>query len=80
MEQLKKLEEINLPDRRSDSFVICNQQTGQQRKYQLEDLYREVKSIELNECVPEDVRSQFNVREIQHCIRGFAIRFIMSRT
>ena len=61
MEQLKKLEEINLPDRRSDSFVICNQQTGQQRKYQLEDLYREVKSIELNECVPEDVRSQFNV-------------------
>ena len=61
MEELKKLEEITLPDSRNTHYVLINRQTGQQRKYRLEDLHGVVKSIELNEDVPEDVRSQFNV-------------------
>jgi hypothetical protein len=46
MEELKKLEEITLPDSRNTHYVLINRQTGQQRKYRLEDLH---------------VRSQFNV-------------------
>ncbi len=61
MEELKKLEYIILPDSRNSSFVLLNRQTGQQRKYCLEDLYREVESTELHGYVPEEVRSQFNV-------------------
>ena len=61
MEELKKLEEITLPDRRNTYYVLINQKTGQQRKYCFQDLYDIVKSIELHEDVPEDVRSQFNI-------------------
>jgi len=61
MEELKKIEEITLPDRRNNHIVVINPQTGQQRNCQFEDIYRQVKSIELNETVPENVRSQFNV-------------------
>lgn len=61
MEELKKLEEITLPDNRNTFFVIINQQTGQRREYGVEDLYREIKLIELHKVVPEDIRSQFNV-------------------
>ena len=61
MEELKKLEEITLPDSRNTHYVLINQQTGQQRKYCLQDLYDVVKSIEIRDDVPEDVRSQFNV-------------------
>jgi hypothetical protein len=61
MENLKKLEEITLPDRRNTCFVLINQKTGRQRKFRLEDLYEAVKSMELHQGVPEDVRSQFNV-------------------
>ncbi len=61
MEKLKKLEEITLPDKRNTFFVIVNQQTGERKKYGVEDFYGEIKLIELHEVVPEDIRSQFNV-------------------
>lgn len=61
MEKLKKLEEICLPDTRSTLFVIINRETGQRRNYGIEDLYEQVRSIELHDVVPEDIRSQFNV-------------------
>jgi len=61
MEELKKLEKITSPDNRTTFFVIVNRETGQKREYRIEDLYEELNLIELNEAVPEDVRSQFNV-------------------
>ena len=61
MEKLKKLEEVTLPDNRNTFFVIINQQTGERREYGVEDLYGEIKLIELHEVAPEDIRSQFNV-------------------
>jgi hypothetical protein len=60
MEQLKKFEDITQPDRRNNHLVVLNLEGGQ-KKYGLEDLYQEVNSISLNEEVPEDIRSQFNV-------------------
>lgn len=61
MEELKKLEEIYSPDRRSTYYILVNSKTGNERKYSFADLYREVKSIVLSEAVPDDVKSQFNV-------------------
>ena len=61
MEELKKLEEITLPDNRNTFSVIISQQTGERGEYGIEDLYGEIKLIELHEVVPEDIRSQFNV-------------------
>lgn len=61
MEKLKKLEEITLPDNRNTFSVIISQQTGERGEYGIEDLYGEIKLIELHEVVPEDIRSQFNV-------------------
>jgi hypothetical protein len=61
MEKLKELEQICLPDTRSALFVIINRETGQRRDYRIEDLHEQVRSIELHDVVPEDIRSQFNV-------------------
>jgi len=61
MEEVKRLEEITLPDNRNSYFKIINRETGHQREYRLEDLYEEIKSLELHDAVPDDVRSQFNV-------------------
>ena len=61
MEELKKLSEINSPDSRNTSFVIINRETGQKKEFCICDLHGEVDLIELDETVPEEVRSQFNV-------------------
>ncbi len=61
MEKLKKLEEIMMPDGRTTSFVIINRETGQKREFGIKDLYGEVDLIRLDQTVPEEVRSQFNV-------------------
>ena len=61
MEELKKLEEIMLPDVRNKHYVIVNQETGKQRKLGLQDIYEAIKSVELHKGIPDDIRSQFNV-------------------
>jgi len=61
MEELKKLKEIILADSRNSCFALINRQTGEHRQYSLEDLYGEIVAIAINEVVPEEVRSQFNV-------------------
>lgn len=60
MEELRKLEEIVLPDGRTSGFVIINRETGQKREFGIKDLYEEVELIKLDETVPKEVRSQFN--------------------
>lgn len=61
MEELKELKEITVPDSRTLGFVLVNRETGQKRALGIEDLHEEVESITLDEKVPEEVRSQFNV-------------------
>jgi hypothetical protein len=61
MEELKKLNEMTLPDSRTTSFVVRNRETGQVREFSICDLHEEVELIKLDETVPEEVRSQFNV-------------------
>lgn len=61
MEELKKLEEIQLPDVRNTRFVVIKQKTGERRELSLQDIYEAVKSVDLHNDVPEDVRNQFNV-------------------
>lgn len=41
--------------------MVVNLQTGDETKYTIEDLYKDVESIVLSESVPDDVKSQFNV-------------------
>lgn len=61
MEKLKKLSEINSPDSRTTGFVRVNWETGQKKEYCICDLHGDVELIKLDEIVPEEVRSQFNV-------------------
>jgi hypothetical protein len=61
MEELKKLEEITMPDSRTLGFVIYNRETGQKRPFDIKDLHEQVEFIKLDENVPEEVRSEFNV-------------------
>lgn len=56
MEQLKSFEEIIKPD---DQHSLIDQVTG--TRLILRSLYSAIEEIELNESVPEKIRSQFNV-------------------
>jgi hypothetical protein len=61
MEEFKKLEEVMMPDGRTTSFVLVNRETGQKREFEISDLHEQVEMIKLDESVPEEVQSQFNV-------------------
>ncbi len=61
MEELKKLSEINSPDSRTTGFVRVDRETGQKKEYCICDLHGDVELIKLDERVPEEVQSQFNV-------------------
>jgi hypothetical protein len=61
MEEFKKLEEVTSADGRTTSFVLVNRETGQKREFGIGDLHEEVEMIKLDETVPEEVQSQFNV-------------------
>lgn len=61
MEEFKKLEELNKPDERNLYYRLMNMDTGESRRICVEDVYRAIETIILNENVPEDVVSQFSV-------------------
>lgn len=61
MEELKKLEQLQNPDKRNLYFCIIDHSTGKQRPLDVKDIYSSVERIELSEAVPEDIRSQFTV-------------------
>lgn len=60
MEYLKEFEEIMKPDSRQLNFVCLDTVSGNYRQITLEDFHAKAKSIELNETVPEKVRSHFS--------------------
>jgi len=60
MEELKKFEEILLPDERQKCFLSINSETGDYRQLTLKDFHLTAKSIELKEEVPDKVRSHFS--------------------
>jgi len=61
MEEFKKLEEVNLPDRRNTHYILIDRQTGHEKDLAFKDWYQSVASIELNIEIPETIKSQFNI-------------------
>ncbi|HJT21323.1 MAG TPA: hypothetical protein VJ746_12680 [Nitrospira sp.] len=59
MECLKLFQEILSPDRLSASYVVVNRETGDTRPVTVEDSHKRLSSINLNDNVPEDIRSYF---------------------
>ncbi|MEW8437167.1 MAG: hypothetical protein AB2689_03335 [Candidatus Thiodiazotropha taylori] len=60
MEELKELGHIIEADERQQHFAVVNNETGEYRNLTLEDVYRKAKSIQLNDTVPDKVKSHFS--------------------
>lgn len=61
MEEFKLLASLTNPDERNLYWAVIDRSTGASRRLELEDIYNSVFEISLDEIVPEDIRSQFNV-------------------
>lgn len=61
MEEFKLLASLTNPDERNLYWAVIDRSTGTSRRLELEDIYNSVSEISLDEIVPEDIRSQFNV-------------------
>lgn len=61
METLKNLEKVLEPDERNQNRVDRNRLTGDVTPTTVESIYKVVALTQLNDNVPDDVRSQFNV-------------------
>jgi hypothetical protein len=61
MERLKKLEDICQPDERNQNRVDIDHSTGAVTQTSIESIYAVVEGIRLNDKVPDDVRSCFEV-------------------
>lgn len=58
---LKSLHEVMEQDKRNESFVVVNPETGGERPFTLEELYNRIQAIQLTEAVPIEVREQFDI-------------------
>jgi len=61
MEKLKQLDEVCQPDVRYRNRVDLDHSTGIIADTTVESIYRRIEPIQLNENVPEDVRSHFEI-------------------
>jgi hypothetical protein len=61
VETLKKLEEVLEPDERNRNRYDFNHSTGEVALTTIESIYSVVEGVRLNDNVPDEVRSQFNV-------------------
>lgn len=61
MEKLKPLEEVCQPDVRYRNRADLNLRTGVMTETTIESLYRLIEPIHLNDNVPEEVRSHFEI-------------------
>lgn len=61
MERLKKLEEVCQPDERNRNRVDIDHATGAVTPTTIESIYTVIEPIRLNDSVPEEVRSHFEV-------------------
>lgn len=61
MEDLKPFDKLLDPDDRWAYFSTVNRETGERKPYALRDRYEGVHEAELPCCVPEEIRSEFNV-------------------
>lgn len=75
MERLKKLEEVLEPDERNRNRFDFNYSTGEMMPTGIDSIYRVVEGIQLNENVPDEVRSQFNVARNLALYSWFAYSF-----
>ncbi|MDH5572969.1 MAG: hypothetical protein OEY89_14490 [Gammaproteobacteria bacterium] len=61
MDEFTKFTEIFEPDDRNSNYVITDKNTGESRYLTFNDIYERIKDIELDEIVPDSIRSQFNI-------------------
>lgn len=61
MERLKKLEEVCKPDERNRNRGDLDHSTGFVTPTTIESIYAVVESIKLNDQVPDDIRSHFEI-------------------
>ena len=59
MEELKKFDDLTMPDERQKAFAIINRASGQYRSRTLQDIYQSASDIKLHSGVPEAVRTHF---------------------
>lgn len=76
MEQLKTLEEISQPDSRNLNYVIVDPETGEHRRYSLQDAHAAIREIELAEEVPDDIRDHFQTARHLLLYSWFVYRFV----
>ncbi|QYY34998.1 hypothetical protein [Ruficoccus sp. ZRK36] len=58
-EQFKSFNEIDQPDGRWSIFVICNEHTGEERRYSHREHYDAIQEIEIKDSVPTAVYHHF---------------------
>lgn len=61
MEEFKLLSSLTNPDERNLFWVAIEPSAGTSRSLTLDDIYDSVSEISLDDIVPEDIKSQFNV-------------------
>ena len=64
MENIKEFATLLEPDERWKYFALHDPETNSPKPYTLEDRYSSIEKVKLNESVPEDVQSQFNVAKM----------------
>jgi hypothetical protein len=64
MEEFKSFDTLLEPDQRWKSFATLDTTTNLPKSYAIEDMYTSIEKIKLNNSVPDDVKSQFNVAKM----------------
>lgn len=76
METFKKLHEIVEPDPRTHMFHIYDESLGDFREREISDVHSRLKEIELNEYVPEAIKTHFVTSKHLVLYSWFVYRFI----
>lgn len=76
VDKLRTLSEIALPDRRQRGFAVLNLRTGEKRPKTLEDHYSRIKEYTLNEAVPKEIQTHFEVAKNLLLYSWFVHNFI----
>lgn len=78
MEKLKPLDEVCQPDVKYRNRVDLDHSTGIITDTTVESIYRRIEPIQLNENVPEDVRSHFEIARNLALYSWFVYSFVVA--
>jgi len=72
-DELKRLEDISTPDPRFEHFIVYDGEKD--RKFTLNDFHAAIREIELNSCIPENIRIQFETVRNLYLYSWYVYRF-----